>query len=318
MTPRDNFFNFFTNKEYEWIPTTADEKYFYPEMIPENIARGFVIQQKPFPREKFGGNDWFGIHWTFYPEAAGMGGSMEDYSLFDDANDWKEYVKFPDLSKLDWAGCAEENKEYLKTDKILSSVIFTGFFERLISFMGFEDAAAAMVDEDQQDSVKELFDHLADFYVELMGYMKDYFNVELIDFHDDWGSQRAPIFSPATHTEMILPYMQKVTSGAREKGVLVMMHSCGFIEPLIPNLIKTGVITWRGQELNDKKKLVEQYGDQFTFDIFVPFEPGTTFEEIFERTKQLKETYKDKKVKFSFPRFFTPEQIDKLAAVIQG
>ena len=89
MTPRDNFINFFTNKEYEWIPTTADEKYFYPEMIPENVARGFVIQQKPFPREKFGGNDWFSIHWTFYPEAAGMGGSMEDYSLFDDANDWK-------------------------------------------------------------------------------------------------------------------------------------------------------------------------------------------------------------------------------------
>ena len=37
----------------------------------------------------------------------------------------------------------------MNTDKPVFSIIFTGFFERLISLVGFMDAAMALVDEDQ-------------------------------------------------------------------------------------------------------------------------------------------------------------------------
>ena len=113
------------------------------------------------------------------------------------------------MDSYDWEGCAKENAEYLNTDKLVSATIFSGFFERLISFVGFEDAAIALIDEDYQEHVHRLFDKLADFYIDLISRMHEHFGVEYFDIHDDWGTQRAPIFSVKTHEEMILPYIKK-------------------------------------------------------------------------------------------------------------
>ena len=33
--------------------------------------------------------------------------------------------------------------------------------------------------------------------------------IDGVMFHDDWGSQRAPSFSPATCREMIVPYLKR-------------------------------------------------------------------------------------------------------------
>ncbi len=308
LTPRQNYLNYLNGDEYEWIPCSYDQKLFLPEIVPDNIARGTVFQQKPFDRNRFGGYDWFGVHWTFDPAAAGMGGSMEDDILFEDINDWEKYVKVPDLSKLDWEKSAEENKEYITTDNILSTTIYTGFFERLISFIGFSDALVALVDEDYQDSVKAVFDKLADFYIELVGYFKKYYNLGMLDIHDDWGHQRGALMSIETHREMIAPYLRKFTEGAKKLGVLVELHSCGKLESLMPSLIETGVFTWRGQqELNDKKKFVDQYGDRFVYKVMVTEDFSDNREVVQQKAADIYELYKGKKIILDYPRWLSPE-----------
>ena len=77
--------------------------------------------------------------------------------------------------------------------------------------MGFEDAAVAIIDEDQQDALKELFDKLSDLYVKLVDKFVEYYNVDGFLIHDDWGTQRAPFFSVDVGREMLVPYMKKVT-----------------------------------------------------------------------------------------------------------
>ncbi len=263
MTPRENFIHFLRKEPYEYTPTSNDMLNFAPEEICDNVARGLVWQQEPFTG-KFGGKDLFGVEW-FYDERCH--GSMEVGHLFDvdDIEDWRDYVKFPDLDAIDWEGAAKRNAEMLKTDKIIHTIVYTGFVERLYSFFGVADAAIALVDEEMQDYVKEIFDALSDFYIEFIRRLKKYFNVEWVELHDDWGTQKSTFMSVETHAGLVVPYVRKVIEGIHEFGVYYEQHSCGKIETLVPNMIDAKIDTWMGQQCNDKPMLVDKYGDEFRF-----------------------------------------------------
>lgn len=316
LTPRENFIRYLKNEPYEWVPSSFDQVRFLPSMIIDNVARGFVFQQNPVPPEQYGGKDSFGVEWVYEPSARG---SIDLEPLFadpDDLENWESLLIFPDLSKLDWEGCAKENAEYLNTDKLIMSTIFTGFFERLISLVGFENAAMALVDEDQEDAVRGLFDRLADFYVELGRYLHRYFRVEWIEVHDDWGTQRSTMFSTAVHEDLIAPYIKKVVDGFHAEGIFFEMHSCGMIEPLMPNLIATGCDTWKGQQNNDKQKLVETYGDRFKFCVDVRNDELHTDEEVEAFFRDVLQTYNGKPVWYAMGRGFTPAQCRRIQEIL--
>lgn len=317
ITPRENFIRFFNNEEVEWAPSNRDMLRFDPDIIPDNVARGMVSESRKYTAEEYGGSDMFGVPWVYVPAERG---SIEPpgYTMLDDINDWKEVVKFPDPDFFDWEGCAGRNQEYLKTDKLISSTIYTGFFERLISFLGFEEAAIAMIDDESEDAVMELFDRLSDLYIDLIGRMHKYFGTEHIYLHDDWGSQKSTFFSVDRHKELIVPYVTKVVSAAHAMGVYVEMHSCGCIGTLIPNLISTGMDSWRGQpKVNDKEALVRQYGKEFKFGVEV-LDPGhsVTDEEARETALDYAKTYEGERVWFMITRGFTPAQNDMMLHTI--
>lgn len=312
LSPCDNFKSFLKKEPYERVPTSGDILRFMPAMIPGFTARGLIAQQQPYTGP-LGGKDLFGVDWYYDPAAKG---SMEKAPLLSDPDDlenWEEHVRFTDLSTLDWEGCAAENAEYLKTDKIINTTIYSGFFERLISFVGFENAAIALVDEDQKDAVHRLFDALADYYILLADYFHRYFNMELLTIHDDWGTQISTMFSVDTHTEMILPYVKKLIDGVHAMGIFVEQHSCGKIEKLVPNIIASGADTWRGQAVNDKKMLVDTYGDKFNFavDVALDFEAHASIsdEKMLIQLQNTLELYRGKHVWFALPRGLTPAQI---------
>lgn len=317
LTPRENFIRFMRREGWEWIPSTVDMKRIAPALVCDHVARGAVHQQQPYTGAP-GGKDMLGVEWTY---DSFNKGSMDTKPLLGDIDglsDWEKRLTIPDAHALDWARCAEENREYLDTDKLVCTILYTNYFERLISLVGFEDAAVAMIDEDYTDAVKALFDRLTDYYIELLRCYHEKLNVDYVSFHDDWGHQRGTMFSVQTHREMILPYVSRFAAAAREMGVLVEQHSCGLIETLIPNIIESGVDTWRGQDVNDKQALVEKYGDCFTFGVVLdaPADGSEAAAEALMR-KYLK-MYEGRHVWFAFPGTFTDGQRERASAVLRG
>ncbi len=302
MTPRENYLNFFRNKPYEWVPRNEDIQPVFPSVICENVARATIMEGKPFPPERFGGIGWFGIEWVYVPM---VGGSMEKEGtqLFEDFNDWEKYVKFPDLDEIDWEGYAKDHYDYLNTDKINMGSVFTGFFERMISFAGFENAAMALLDEDQEDAVHALLDKLADFYIDYIGRMNKYWNVEYFEVHDDWGNQRSLMFSIDTHREMILPHVKKVVDAVHALGCPYEQHSCGAISDLIPNLIESGADSWMGQTTAiDRKALIDkyesEYGDRLKFRVQVFMDGNGSDEDCLAAADKFVEDYSGKRVHY--------------------
>ncbi|MCF0142526.1 MAG: hypothetical protein HUJ75_04035, partial [Parasporobacterium sp.] len=145
--------------------------------------------------------------------------------------------------------------------------------ERLISFVDMADALFFLIDEDAQPAVHRLFDKLADFYDGLFKHLSESIKPDLIWFHDDWGSQRAPLFSLDLCREMLVPYIKRVVDSAHKYGMGFEFHSCGHLELLVPAMIEAGCDIWQGQSMNDKAKLFREYGDDIKMSVGFPTLP---------------------------------------------
>ena len=258
ITPRENDILLGRHKDPAWLGQELN--HVFPREIPDNVARGFVIDGRPFEGE-MGGKDIFGVEWVYVPVARG---SMEKPGTrrVHDIENWEEEVDFPDLDKLDWNAIEDGSRKVRRPDMITSTMVYTGFFERLISFIGFEDAAVALIDESQKEAVHRLFDRLCVHYDELFERMRKYMGLEYVVFHDDWGAQRSAFFSVNVCREMLFPYLKRVVESAHNRGIIFNFHCCGKVEELVPLMIEAGADAWDGQPINDIWGLYDKYGDK--------------------------------------------------------
>lgn len=266
-------------KEPVWQSLGNESALFCPAVLPDNIARAFVFEANMMPPQD--GIDMFGIPWEYVPDAQGSMVRPGNHIL-KDANDWKSVIKFPDIDSWDWEGSAKANNgTFLNGNAFVLAWLINGFwFERLISFMGFEGAAEALIDEDQSDAVKEIFEATTDLACRLVDKFVEHFDdIHGFTVHDDWGSQRSPFFSEATAQEMIVPYMRKLTDHIHTKGLWADLHSCGHIESRIQCILDAGWDSWSPQDMNDTIKLFEDYGDKICLGLIPEgFNPETSSE----------------------------------------
>ena len=263
ISMRENAVSLFKHEEPMFVCYTSDFANVNVPAYNTNLGRG---------RDA---DDCFGIHWTFVPE---VGGSIshEGNPKFTDADDWKDGIKIPDINEWDWETPAKEYTPDLRFPIVTTMV--NGFgFERFISLMDFMNAAMALVDEDQFDSLYELIGSMYDLGIACA--KKIFENYPYIDglcFHDDWGTQKDPFFSEEAARELFLPHMKRFVDYIHSTGRYVEIHSCGHTEARIPIFIEAGIDTWQMQQtLNDQAALYEKYGDkmiiQISADLF-PFD----------------------------------------------
>ena len=284
MTEREAYTSMILKKKPVWMPYGVETVFFSPSIIPDNIARGFVIEAERWPHPYTKHADMFGINWVYVPVA---GGSMEDPDYphpMDDVNDWKEKIHFPDPYSWDWDASARMNREWLKNNGKCNVWWFLNGmgFERLVSFMGFENAAMALVDEDQEDALHELLDALTELHLTLVDLVAETYGdaIQCIDLHDDWGSQKSPFFSVEAGREFFMPEWKRFTDRVHSKGMIADLHSCGHIEAQIQNILDGGWDTWTPMAMNDTHALYEKYGDRFCFSVCADkWDPATTTEE---------------------------------------
>ena len=253
----------------------SDTTVFTPHIIPDDIARGFVFEaETPKYMNQKGGPDMFGIEWEWVEQ---VGGSMvrPGVPFMEEIDEWREKIVWPDVDSWDWEGCAKANNgTYLRPENFNQMWFHTGYFERLIALMEFENALMAIFDEDSKEEVHAFFNKLTDLYIDIFQHVVDYFpDVNAVFFHDDWGSQKETFFSPALVEEMIVPYMKRITEFLHSHNIFCEFHSCGNNYKQVPNMIKAGWDMWAPQLMNDCYKIYDDFGDQIiicTFPMNIP------------------------------------------------
>lgn len=271
-TPEENLWLLFTGKNPLWMPSSLDIKSFNPRFFPENTVRGLVSDAgEPLTDDQKGGIDIFGTEWEYIPVATGSMVKPGNPRMTD-ANDWEKIITLPKPDEWDWAGGIELNKDYVIDDRMICLTLYSGFmYERLVSYMDFEGAAVALIDDEQKAAVSAFMNKCADECFKIFDrFLAAFPTIEMISLHDDWGSQRAPFFSVATAKEMLSPVLRRMREYCSSRNIIFQLHSCGKNEMLVPAYIAGGVQYWNGQPMNDKRMLFEQYGSEIILGVDPP------------------------------------------------
>jgi uroporphyrinogen decarboxylase len=86
--------------------------------------------------------------------------------------------------------------------------------------------------------------------------------------YEDMGYRKAPLFSPRTYRAVYQPADQRLWDFFHAHNMPVILHSCGNVKPLIPDLIATGLDCLQPLEVKAGMDLVElkrEYGDDLAF-----------------------------------------------------
>ena len=83
-------------------------------------------------------------------------------------------------------------------------------------------------------------------------------------YYEDLGFKNRPFMSPDMYKEMIFPAHKLTVGFAHERKLPVIMHVCGFIEPLLPGIVEAGVDCLQVIEIKagmDLLRIYKNYGD---------------------------------------------------------
>jgi uroporphyrinogen decarboxylase len=150
-----------------------------------------------------------------------------------------EGYPWPDIAHLDFT------EVYRKIDRYADKMVFTGmwchFFHIVADFFGMENYFIKMYESPKV--VEALTERIVDFYVaaDEMFFSGLGDRADVLFFGNDFGTQNDLILSPEQFRKFVLPSMKRIIAVGKRHGKKIMVHSCGSIHRIIPDLIDAGV-----------------------------------------------------------------------------
>ena len=87
-------------------------------------------------------------------------------------------------------------------------------------------------------------------------------------FFEDMGFKAKPFMSPRMYQEIVWPSHKRTFDFCHARGLPIVVHSCGFVEPLVPGLIEAGMDCLQAMEVKagmDLVRLKARFGDRIAF-----------------------------------------------------
>lgn len=84
-------------------------------------------------------------------------------------------------------------------------------------------------------------------------------------YYEDMGFKERPFMSPRMYKDLIFPGHKYTIDYAHKNGLPVIMHSCGYVEPLLPGMIEAGIDCLQTIEVKagmDLLRIYREYGRQ--------------------------------------------------------
>jgi len=140
-------------------------------------------------------------------------------------------------------------------------------FECLHPMCGHEHMLIGMIDD--PDWVRDMCDVYAELIINIQ---ETCFSKagppDAVFFFEDMGFKLKPFMSPRMYKDIVWPAHKRTFDYAHSRNLPVIVHSCGFVEPLVPALIEAGMDCLQAMEVKagmDLVQLKRDYGDRIAF-----------------------------------------------------
>jgi uroporphyrinogen decarboxylase len=189
--------------------------------------------------------------------------------LVKDRRTWEEHIKpklTPDRRRINFEAYRNIRRHAQEKQRFFcwSGV---NVFELMHPVCGHQYMLMGMIDD--TDWVKDMVNTYADLTIQLMEIL--FAEEGLPDgiwFYEDMGFKGRPFMSPAMYKEIVQPGHIKTIQFAKSLGLPVIMHSCGYVEPLVPGMIEAGIDCLQVIEVKagmDLVRLYRNFGDRLSF-----------------------------------------------------
>jgi uroporphyrinogen decarboxylase len=158
-----------------------------------------------------------------------------------------------------------EQSSYIYTESELPVFMYTcGLFGMARHLLGFENLMLAYYD--MPDLIHAIGEQWTALNTAMLEKICASATIDAIDFWEDMAYRNGPIIGPEAFKEFMLPYYKRVIDCARSLGVEILaVDSDGYIDPLIPLFIESGVNVMYPFEVQagmDVREVRKRYGRQ--------------------------------------------------------
>lgn len=188
--------------------------------------------------------------------------------LVQDRAAWEEHVKpfltvdkrrigFDDYRKTKQAA-AEHNRFFCWSG--------VNVFESIHPVCGHQYMLMGMLAE--PDWIKDMAETYSQLTIDLMEILFSEAGApDGVWFYEDMGFKQHAFVSLDMYREFLLPAHQKTINYCKSRNIPVIMHSCGFVEELLPGMLEAGIDCLQVIEIKagmDLLKLHKMYGDRLS------------------------------------------------------
>jgi len=218
--------------------------------------------------------------------------------ILEDIRKWRDVIKRPAIiDEIDWPAVSKKDLDARDPNLVKSGGggISFGYFQALVSFMGFTNGLIACLEEPEE--VKALLNFLLEINLEIGKKYLYYYKPDVYSGADDIAHERAPFVSEAVFLDIFEPMWRANIAPFKEAGLPAQHHNCGKFEAFVPYIVDMGFNSWDpAQFSNDLLAIKAQYGRKLTIctgiqgNGFCSY-PQTTEEEIRAEVRRVMDLY---------------------------
>ena len=149
-------------------------------------------------------------------------------------------------------------------DRCVQFGIGFSLFERAWTLRGMDQLFIDMIEA--PSFVDELLDMICDYNVAMVEQAVMY-DIDMVHFGDDWGSQRGLLMGPKLWERFLAPRLERMYGAGKRAGKFVSIHSCGMVQEVFPRLIELGLDCFNPfqPEVMHPYEMKRQFGERLAF-----------------------------------------------------
>jgi uroporphyrinogen decarboxylase len=163
-----------------------------------------------------------------------------DYTIID----WDSWRKAksritPDRDRVPWNHLATHYPTWRREGHWILGDLWFSFNQMTSYAVGMERFLIFMIEE--PELCRDMLLHSLRVNLELLDLAWDAgYTFDMLNVRDDMGYKNTPFFSNDMYRGIIKPSHEMAVNWSRKKGIKTRLHSCGYIMPLLPELVQVG------------------------------------------------------------------------------
>ena len=182
---------------------------------------------------------------------------------------WREAKKrmTPTEDRIPWEQLKADFPKWRQQGAWIGTGLWFGYDVTASWIVGTERVLMALIDDPEW--MVDMFNHFLNTNLALLDKVWDAgYHFDGIGWCDDLGFKHNQFMSVGMYRQLLKPVMKRAVDWAHAKGLVVELHSCGDVNPFVPEFVEIGIDCLNPLEVKagmDPYALKKKFGDKLAF-----------------------------------------------------